>query len=491
MKQYLSTHKRKVYFVLVGVSGLALSYLVLALCVTGLGLNPQLGYVVQTVAVVEYNFVLSHYLTWRDRRSSGTLWKAWSRFHLSRVATVSLNQLLFGLLTWLGLPYLVAHTICVGVTSVINYFVGDRYIFRRSANSNEQPERSNTSLSAMPSVGIVIPVKSSQDTIRDTVLSLQGQSYPGDVQIIMVGSLNDSTWAAVHDLIDGSAVVALEIDVVSPGRDSNAKRSLGLSRVTGEILAVVDSDMVMPQDWLDTVVAHARQGNAAVAGPVAGIGDGFWTRFIDQNPAGAKTPRITGVSRLDRHNIRHKKPPVTANFACTREVYEQVGGPNPAFTNSYEDYEWFSRIVRAGYPITLDARLMGERYHREGFRPLLREYIRSGKGCADHIVTHIRCGFAQSRLLQLLATLSLSMAGLLGVIRFPGVALAVLGLGLLVLALHSYRKVRRPEAIAYPAIAALFAFAFVYGAFSRFVRRGVALPVPPVIREVRLRGVES
>ena len=116
----------------------------------------------------------------------------------------------------------------------------------------------------------------------------------------------------------------------------------------------MDDDVIPSPTWA-LEVASRLQGNIhAVAGPVSGLGDSFWTRYIDRNPAASKMPRISAGYVLNRQTLKRRKPPVTANFAITRELYEAVGGPDPAFTNSYEDYSWMSVMVQGGYSILCD-----------------------------------------------------------------------------------------------------------------------------------------
>lgn len=454
-----------------------LSFTLLVCGVEIFGLPNAAAYVIQMVLVVEYNFLMNYFFTWKDRDVE--FWVAWRRFHLSRVATILMNQGLFNALVYVGVHYLAASAICVAITTIVNFVNGDRVVFRgKTAQSAACDDVQIKRLS------VVIPVKSNQDTIRETVSALLRQATDSlEVEVILVGDPGDTTWQSLQDYINRGLIQAWELAVDSPGRDSNAKRDFGLKKASGDLLAVVDSDVIVGDDWLDRVIDHIRNGYQAIAGPLAGIGNSFWTRYIDQNPTMAKTPRMRGVTVIDRSNLRRKKPPVTANFVLTRQVYDEIGGPNVGFTNSYEDYEWFSRIVRGDYPIVCDANLRSVRYHREGFKPLLREYMRSGKGCADHIVTHIRCGFAQSRVIQLLAMMAILSVSVVCSVIYPWLTLGTLLGGYLLLAMWTTLKVKKLEAVCYPAITAVFTSMFVIGCLGRFVRRGFSKPIHPTVGE--------
>ncbi|HEX5924820.1 MAG TPA: glycosyltransferase, partial [Baekduia sp.] len=57
---------------------------------------------------------------------------------------------------------------------------------------------------AEPTVSIVIPVKDSQRTIRETVASIAAQAHDGDLELILVGDHGDATWSALGGLDVGS-----------------------------------------------------------------------------------------------------------------------------------------------------------------------------------------------------------------------------------------------------------------------------------------------
>src|ERR1051326_9074540 len=118
---------------------------------------------------------------------------------------------------------------------------------RRSVTKKPMP-LSNGSLfaplSELPSVSVIIPVKSRERTIRPLIETLLSQDYPGSLEIILVGDRNDRTWMAIGDIISQNKVAIIEITSKSRGRDANRKRNEGLRFANGEVLVLTDSDMV-------------------------------------------------------------------------------------------------------------------------------------------------------------------------------------------------------------------------------------------------------
>ena len=130
--------------------------------------------------------------------------------------------------------------------------------------------------SNLPMVSVVIPVKRSQRTIRRTVDSLLAQDYPGDVEILAVGDYQDPSWVPLLDLIKEQRVTAIETEIVTRERDSNAKRNIGIGRAQGDVIALTDGDMVLPPDWISTAVELINEGWDCVSGSIRSMDHGFW-----------------------------------------------------------------------------------------------------------------------------------------------------------------------------------------------------------------------
>src|SRR6185312_16755074 len=150
-----------------------------------------------------------------------------------------------------------------------------------------------------PSVSVVIPVKGNQATIGATVRSLLDQDYQGSVEILLVGDISDPTWHAIRDDIDSGRVRILEAEVQSANRDANAKRSIGLKAARGDVLALTDSDMILPPYWIATGIQYVLRGWPCVAGPMRGATGNFWDAYADLVSLGSKTPRFVVNRVLD------------------------------------------------------------------------------------------------------------------------------------------------------------------------------------------------
>jgi GT2 family glycosyltransferase len=317
----------------------------------------------------------------------------------------------------------------------------------------------------MTRVSVVIPVKDSQRTIGAALDALCEQVGGAELEVILVGDVGDRTWSAITEGHERRLDVRrIEVDARTGGRDANLKRNLGLEAATGELLCLTDSDMVLPPAWVATALELVAAGHDVVGGPMISIHRDFWGRYVDGNPVASKTPRMREGYVVDRATIgrRGRKLPITADVLFTREAYNTVGGLDAGFVHSYEDYEWFQRIVDAGFTVLCSPRLAAEHHHRQGWRALVREYHRSGRGCADFLGKHPHSRFSRDRRLQAEIVTTAAVFTPVAAVADPLALFAPL-VGLVVLALYALAKARTPDAVAFPAVTLVLGLSFTSG----------------------------
>lgn len=126
----IAPRRRTASFATVGAGVMAAGYLVLFVLVDGLGWSAHLAYLVQAIVSVELNFALNRRLTWGDRRGLSSARRQWLRFHASRVVTIPANQALFSALTLAGAGYLIANSVCLALTLLVNFVVAHKWVFK-------------------------------------------------------------------------------------------------------------------------------------------------------------------------------------------------------------------------------------------------------------------------------------------------------------------------------------------------------------------------
>ena len=100
----------------------------------------------------------------------------------------------------------------------------------------------------LPSVSIVIPTLNSGKTLPACLDSIAAQEYEGKVEVVV----------ADGGSIDGTVKIARERGcavVENPKRTGEAGKARGLKEASGEIVALIDSDNILPDaGWLDRMV---------------------------------------------------------------------------------------------------------------------------------------------------------------------------------------------------------------------------------------------
>jgi glycosyltransferase involved in cell wall biosynthesis len=101
----------------------------------------------------------------------------------------------------------------------------------------------------MPSISIVIPTYNSARTLTSCLESIRKQDYPKDkIEIIIVDAGSS----------DNTVEIAGQFTDIYPNplRTGEAGKAVGVRHATGEIIALIDSDNILPErDWLKRMAA--------------------------------------------------------------------------------------------------------------------------------------------------------------------------------------------------------------------------------------------
>ncbi len=173
--------------------------------------------------------------------------------------------------------------------------------------------------------------------------ALTQEGGPPEVILVDDGSTETETHEALQQLPDGLTLI----------RQANAglssARNTGLARARGRYLIVLDAD-----DRLAPGALAVMRG-ALEDDPRAGFSYGF-ARFFGAWEGDLRFPPFDPYKLLYRHIIG-------STVLMRREVYETVGGFDPAFTG-YEDWDfWLGVIGRGWRGISLDTRTLMYRRH--------------------------------------------------------------------------------------------------------------------------------
>lgn len=201
---------------------------------------------------------------------------------------------------------------------------------------------------------IIIPLYNRPQEINELLSTLCKQTYAQfEVLIIEDGSMEDAA-----DIV---ASYANQLDIsyyTKPNSGQGFSRNFGFERAKGDYFIIFDSDILVPEDYLEVVYSYLFEHKLdAYGGP-----DAAHETFTPVQKAisyAMTSPFTTGGIRGNKKHIGQFHPR-SFNMGISRAVYEKVGGF--ILTRLGEDIEYSIRIHESGFKIGLipDAKV----YHK-------------------------------------------------------------------------------------------------------------------------------
>jgi putative flippase GtrA len=482
VQRLLSRVPRRILgFSVVGGSVMMGGIILLFVLVHFLHVEEHLAYLIQAVTSIETNFFLNRFLNWKER--DGHLAAQWLKFHSTSTITFPLNQIIFALLTWIGVHYLLVTLIGAGIAAIVNYLANDRFVFHRQDITKRETAhvQSIQPLVSIAHVGIVIPVRNSQRTIRACLASVLEQEYTGQISVFLVGNVpeQDATWSVLGDLIGDPRVYCIQIRRPASwtGRDANLKRYCGCEAAVtagADALVLLDSQVVPPRDWLERSV-HLLQHYAidGVAGRSSRHpGDNTLPGLYQDCSLFSEWPTYGETSYLSRETFgKARGLPVTNNLLISKRVWEHIHRQWPLkATYSWEDFRLDWEIVCAGYVLCCTDTVCVYRNHQPKFR--LAKHFAAGAGAMTFYRENAACPYVKHMLFK--AAVITGITFLLGTVLFSAVALgntlllalvsSCIGCALFALGIVSVMKARDMRGMLFPLLDILHIGLWIAGA---------------------------
>jgi glycosyltransferase involved in cell wall biosynthesis len=172
-------------------------------------------------------------------------------------------------------------------------------------------------------VGVVVPTRNSERTLRACLESLRNQRTRPTV-VVVDNFSSDSTLAIARALAD---------IVESAGPERSAQRNRGAALLGDvDVIGFVDSDMVVDEDVVEQVLSEVHSGAGAVIIPEQTVGAGWVARVRAFERA-----QYVGSSRVE-----------AARF-FTRQAFWRVGGFDEELSAG-EDWDLTLRVASLGVP---------------------------------------------------------------------------------------------------------------------------------------------
>ena len=190
----------------------------------------------------------------------------------------------------------------------------------------------------MPQFSIIIPCFNAEETISQTIASLQSQTLTDWEAICVDDGSTDHTGAMIKLEAQFDPRIRL---VANTGKGPSAARNLGaLKEATGDFIAFCDADDL----WLPTKLQElsATFADPNVDGVFGQIG------FFQDSPEDAHVYSTVPVGKLSMDMLLGENPVCTmSNFALRAAAFSRTEGFDVGMVHN-EDLEWLIRLVGQG-----------------------------------------------------------------------------------------------------------------------------------------------
>ena len=122
-----------------------------------------------------------------------------------------------------------------------------------------------------PSVSVIIPAHNEEETLGATLASLSRQTYPGEVEFVVVDDRSTDTTAAIISTAAARDPRFRPVKVTQPSQRLSPKVNAvneGIRSSSGEIIVTSDADCEYPPGWLEGMVSHFEEDVVMVVGYV-------------------------------------------------------------------------------------------------------------------------------------------------------------------------------------------------------------------------------
>ena len=218
-------------------------------------MQPIASYAIQAVVSVETSFLLNRWLTWRDRGTP--FWIAFARFNAQKTVTIALNLALYRTAApgrQLPRGQRSAYG-CVHCGQLRRWRPPGVYPSQdadRQARCSASAGSDADTFQAAGQRRHPVPEQRGNDRSRSQVstrpeLSPSPRDHPDRL------AREIDTWEGLAGL-DDPRIAIYELETPPGVRDANFKRDAAIRTTSGDLIALVDSDIVLPRDWMSRAV---------------------------------------------------------------------------------------------------------------------------------------------------------------------------------------------------------------------------------------------
>ena len=225
----------------------------------------------------------------------------------------------------------------------------------------------------MPKYSFIIPVFNRPDEVEELLDSLCLQTFK-DFEVLIIEDGSTQKCEIVCRKFDNK----LNLRYYFKGNSGQGfSRNYGFERATGSYFIQLDSDVIVPANYLEIVNNQLAENYLdAFGGP-----DAAHNSFTDTQKAinySMTSFFTTGGIRGKKNNAGGQFHPRSFNFGISREVWLKTGGYN--WTRKAEDIEFSIRIIENGFKVGLIPEAFIYHKRRTSFKQFFKQLEFFGRG---------------------------------------------------------------------------------------------------------------
>ena len=226
---------------------------------------------------------------------------------------------------------------------------------------------SQTEKRPRPVISVIVPSYNSEKTIAACLRALVQQNFAAPFEIILVDSSTDRTPEIVRELFPQIRFFHLK-EKTLPG----VARNHGIAQAHGEIIALTDSDCIVPSDWLQTIHT-AHTGEYQVIG--GGVRNAFPWHPISIAEFFLEFREFSVHSRRREIDILP-----TNDLSVRRAIFDRFG----VFSDlrASEDVVFIHQLRKHGVKVLFEPRIYIRHMNRSAWAPFMRNQNILGKHSA-------------------------------------------------------------------------------------------------------------
>jgi glycosyltransferase involved in cell wall biosynthesis len=180
-------------------------------------------------------------------------------------------------------------------------------------------------------ISVIIPVHNGEKTLEQCLNSVAGQTYQNYEIIAVDNNSTDNTKKIIEDFSKGNENVKY---VFEKKRGRGAARNAGVKAASGEIIAMIDSDCIAPENWIEELTKPIIYENESCSrGFQTDLIKNYWTKNIQRADSEFINLASDGIyiNNID-----------TKNFAIRSSLMKKYKFDTNLF--SFDDLDLFLRL---------------------------------------------------------------------------------------------------------------------------------------------------